>query len=68
MDCFQMISQTLPSIFYWSDKPMTPPTITPLEQTDDPAHNYTIGQASFAVLCGWDAEFKGMYLDMVKCI
>ncbi len=22
---------------------MTPPTITPLEQTDDPAHNYTIG-------------------------
>ncbi len=47
---------------------MTPPTITPLEQTDDPAHNYTIGQASFAVLCGWDAEFKVMYLDMVKCI
>lgn len=39
-----------------------------VRQTDDPAHNYIIGQASFAVLCGWDAEFKGygkMYLTEI---
>ncbi len=31
-----------PQLHHWN-KPMTLPTITPLEQTDDPAQNYTIG-------------------------
>lgn len=46
----------------------TPLHLLLVRQTNDPAHNYTIGQASFAVFCGWDAELEGMYLDMVKCI